>query len=541
MSRLGRLTTFGLRWVLVSLCITTLAFGATGKSSKTARRASSKSSSTVRSSSRSNSESSSRSTAKPVAVALASFADRAEAIVDDYKSLQVGICVMRPDTGEVLYAHNADELLIPASNRKLFVTALALHHLGPDYRFSTPLYLSRRPDGPGPFSGNLIVRGKGDPTFLNPRFGSTPYTTFRDWTEALARLGVRSIQGNLIMDSSGFAAADHVADGWVKNFETAEYAPRASGICMQGNIIDLYIRPGAVGEPTVVTCMPANSTVQVDNQTETGPRRTRDSLVLERGDGGMDHLVLRGRLASTAGQQGMRIPLEQPDRVAGDVLRSHLQKAGIPLRGDVLARNGDVAISPAGWFQVAEHLSPPLRDIIAVTNKKSDNHCGEQLFQAVTFAKTGSASYAKAKRFEESFLAQVGILPSEANFEDGCGLSRLDLVSASAVTKLLQFMARHPYADVYRYSLSVAGQDGTLRGRLGGAATGRIFAKTGSVAVACTLSGYAETKAGVMVAFSILCNNQSGRLTSAHLLQDRLCQLIVNTDLPASAAPAVQP
>src|SRR5262249_14823927 len=51
----------------------------------------------------------------------------------------IGIHVVDTKTGKTVYERNADHLLLPASNLKLFTAALALEKLGPDYRFVTRL------------------------------------------------------------------------------------------------------------------------------------------------------------------------------------------------------------------------------------------------------------------------------------------------------------------------------------------------------------------------------------------------------------------
>src|SRR6266849_8481915 len=50
-----------------------------------------------------------------------------------------GLLVMDAESGETLYEQNADKFFVPASNMKLFSTALALAKLGPDFRFHTTL------------------------------------------------------------------------------------------------------------------------------------------------------------------------------------------------------------------------------------------------------------------------------------------------------------------------------------------------------------------------------------------------------------------
>ena len=56
-------------------------------------------------------------------------------------------------TGAVLFENNADQLFVPASNTKLFTTALGLMRLGPDYRFHTTVIASREPDRDGCVAG----------------------------------------------------------------------------------------------------------------------------------------------------------------------------------------------------------------------------------------------------------------------------------------------------------------------------------------------------------------------------------------------------
>jgi len=352
----------------------------------------------------------------------------------------------------------------------------------------------------------------------------------REWADALWVMGLRAVEGDLVMDGSHFASGEERANGWIKDYETAEYAPRTSAIGIMGNRVTVSIRPtDKVGRAPVVSLMPPNSVVKIDNQAVTGPRRSANSISIERVGNGPDHLVVRGRIPSGGREEAQRVPLEQPALVAGEVFRSALQKKGIVVRGVVRVANGDSDTSPVQWVRVAEYQSPPLREILAVTNKHSDNYCAEQLFQAVVFAETGRASYADAKKFEEAFLAQIGVLPDAANFEDGCGLSRLNLVSPRAVVRLLCYMAAHKHGREFMDSLAVAGRDGTLAGRMGRRALGRVHAKTGALSMASCLSGYAETRAGVIVAFSILANERGGRISEATAVQDRICEALVNT------------
>ena len=67
------------------------------------------------------------------------------------------------ETGETLFARNADVPLEPASNEKLPVTYGALVELGPSYRFRTEVLGEGRQVG-SVWQGRLVLKGYGDPT-----------------------------------------------------------------------------------------------------------------------------------------------------------------------------------------------------------------------------------------------------------------------------------------------------------------------------------------------------------------------------------------
>jgi D-alanyl-D-alanine carboxypeptidase/D-alanyl-D-alanine-endopeptidase (penicillin-binding protein 4) len=88
---------------------------------------------------------------------------------------------------------------------------------------------------------------------------------------------------------------------------------------------------------------------------------------------------------------------------------------------------------------------------------------------------------------------------------DGSGLSRDNRVSARQITALLAGVLEQPVGRAFRDSLAVAGRAGTLEDRLRGtAAEGRVFAKTGWIAGASSLSGVLTTESGLDLVFSIL-------------------------------------
>ncbi|HET8773293.1 MAG TPA: D-alanyl-D-alanine carboxypeptidase [Thermoanaerobaculia bacterium] len=100
--------------------------------------------------------------------------------------------LIEDDDGTVLYEQNADKLMVPASNRKLFASATIAACLGPTTQLTTDVYR----DGE-----DLVVRGDGDPSL-----GSWRYFREGDFdrlAEALRAQGVTTVR-DLIVDVSAF-------------------------------------------------------------------------------------------------------------------------------------------------------------------------------------------------------------------------------------------------------------------------------------------------------------------------------------------------
>ncbi len=96
---------------------------------------------------------------------------------------------------------------------------------------------------------------------------------------------------------------------------------------------------------------------------------------------------------------------------------------------------------------------------------------------------------------------------------DGSGLSRLNLVTPRTFVHLLAAMQQSPNSQVFRDSLPVSGRDGTLGYRLKDYAD-RVAAKTGYITYDAALSGYVTTSEGEVFAFSMICNDETGKPSS---------------------------
>jgi D-alanyl-D-alanine carboxypeptidase/D-alanyl-D-alanine-endopeptidase (penicillin-binding protein 4) len=134
------------------------------------------------------------------------------------------------------------------------------------------------------------------------------------------------------------------------------------------------------------------------------------------------------------------------------------------------------------------------------------------------------------------WLTRAGISTSHIALHDGSGLSRLDLVTPETSARLLVSLSKTASGQVFKESLPLAGRDGTLSGRLKKIAD-RVSAKTGSLTYDNSLSGYLTTSRGKLLAFSIMCNDQTGGGDSIRLIDQIVTLLAEFPDAPAEKTP----
>jgi D-alanyl-D-alanine carboxypeptidase/D-alanyl-D-alanine-endopeptidase (penicillin-binding protein 4) len=96
-------------------------------------------------------------------------------------------------------------------------------------------------------------------------------------------------------------------------------------------------------------------------------------------------------------------------------------------------------------------------------------------------------------------------------------------------------MYTRPSKDMFIDSLSICGRDGTLKRRLRDEFEGCVRGKTGYLRGVRTLSGYVINHQGHWLAVSLLVNDFTGSSRPFTRMQDDVCRLLVQADLPLPA------
>lgn len=418
-----------------------------------------------------------------------------------------GIAVMDLGSGAWVFRENAQKLLMPASNTKLFTSAAALEMLGPDHRYSTALTFT---------GSDLVVTGGGDPV-LGGRFTDGDRTRiFRQWADSLKAAGITRISGRVLADVSRY---DDVRLGrsWSWDYTTYWFAAELSALNFNDNCVDLVIVGGRPGEPATITWEPFNTDyVQVVNKTMTVRRGEATSTSYDRP--WATNVITVGNRIAAGDTVRYSVAVHQPALYAAHVLRQVLIRAGIAVEGGVGFAEG-----PAQGRVVARHRSPALRDIVRVINKRSQNLYADAVMKELALSDSVAVgSHAEGIARAYHVYATAGIDTTAMRQADGSGLSRVNLIAPEMTVALLRHMHAHPDTAVrsaFIESLPFTGESGFPLGAMfRGRNAPYVQAKTGTIGYARALGGYLRTQSGKTYAFSFMVNHHTEPNAAANRL-----------------------
>jgi D-alanyl-D-alanine carboxypeptidase/D-alanyl-D-alanine-endopeptidase (penicillin-binding protein 4) len=122
--------------------------------------------------------------------------------------------VLDATSGTQLFAANAESRKAPASVEKVYTTSTALRRYGADGTLDTTV-LSDGSIAGGVLSGNLVLKGGGDPTFGSRAFSQRAYGNDASVETLAAQVraaGVQRVQGNVLGDESAWDVLRGVPD-----------------------------------------------------------------------------------------------------------------------------------------------------------------------------------------------------------------------------------------------------------------------------------------------------------------------------------------
>ena len=431
-----------------------------------------------------------------------------------------GILIQPLSSTATLYSRDSQKYFIPASNVKLLTTAAALQKLGADFRIKTSVYSGE--------NGDLYIAGRGDPSITE--------TQLKSLAQQLKRRGISGVN-ELIGDDSYFQGSG-VNPNWEWEDAQAGYGAPVNSLIFNQNAIELLLSPQAIGQPLKVTFAEPKLTNQWQIQNNSVTVAQNESEFIEVGRE-FDRSAIRvsGQLKVGAASESAYVAVVNPANNFIQHFQQVLTAEGIPVKQALVA-------STSGKLnqELAAVESPALAELIKETNRESNNLYAEVLLRLlgkvtgnmpVLQTLTGKMPVPQEDTSEiglkelKTALTQLGVNPNSYKLADGSGLSRHNLISPEALVQTLRLMANSSAASVYRASLPVAGESGTLKNRLISTPNRVILqAKTGTLSGVSALSGYIEVPNYEPLVFSIIVNQSDQSAAKVRSATDEIVLLL---------------
>jgi D-alanyl-D-alanine carboxypeptidase/D-alanyl-D-alanine-endopeptidase (penicillin-binding protein 4) len=378
----------------------------------------------------------------------------------------LGFMLVDPAKEKPLVEINSDKYFIPASNTKLFTFYTAYSILGDDL-VNGLNYLER--------GDSLIFWGTGDPSFLHPDLKNEKVLEF-----------LKSADKQLYL-LDNFDQVQAFGPGWSWDWYNAYYATERSAFPIYGNVVRFE---KAKNEERITVI----------------PERFRASLSGKETENWQGYRFRRDRFFNLFTYQITNekveedfetdIPLVTSAELTATMISELLNK---PVT--LLKHKSYLKFDP-------EKLQTALADsIYAQMMKISDNFLAEQLLLLVSDQLTNTLSTADAIDYaQENLLAD---LPDELIWYDGSGLSSRNMFTPRSIISLLGKIREEVPLEKIKAYFPAGGESGTIRGwyKADDGQAPYIYAKTGSLSMANSLSGYLITKSGKILHFSCLMNN----------------------------------
>ncbi|MDF1560752.1 MAG: D-alanyl-D-alanine carboxypeptidase/D-alanyl-D-alanine-endopeptidase [Bacteroidales bacterium] len=412
------------------------------------------------------------------------------------------ICFADAVTGEMIFGHDAERNLASASVMKLYPTSVALALLGPDYRFSTDIYISGKFNSRrGVVDGDVVIKGGGDPALGSEYFRDHYGDVVGQWTAALLTAGIRHVKGRVAAATS-FYDFNPAPSGWSWGNLGQYYGAGVYDINFNDNKYNIYITGHNEGSPAVIDSVELyGRDVRLTNYLTSSGRSDQGYVY----NTPYSHTAWISGSVPADSSFALKASNPDPPLTVVRLLDRAMRDAGIRIDGAVSAARTNAV--PEEMTPLCVTLSPTLEEIVKVTNHESVNMYAEAIRKHLGYVILGEESYSAGARVIRSFLDSIGCEPYEAVILDGSGLSANNNISALMTVRLLVHMHNSPCTVPFIASLPEGAVSGTMKSYFRDEFfKGRVFAKTGTISSAKSFAGYVTTGSGRRLAFTMFAN-----------------------------------
>ncbi len=427
-----------------------------------------------------------------------------------------GFSLYDPFTEKELIAKDSYDNYIPASTTKLISSESALRLLGENFTWKTEIAYTGYIDGEGTLQGKVYVIWNGDPTLGLTRINAKTYNElFSEAYYSLRDLGVKSINGPVVFESVVFKSDKHLYPFDDRMIEFKNYfslIPTANE--------ELTDQELTYNEQ--ITASEATEEESIDEE----EMSVEDFIMADV----MENIALNNKLNNLQSIGVKNASLAAPPSWFTSKFIEYINAKGISVPKGKQQQNY-LDLEPEQDRHILMYYeSPPLKELVYMVDKTSNNDFAEQLMRTVgVFIGKRDSKWSSAQTVMKR-LEDVNYFYNGLNYVDGSGLSYDHRVSPIAQVKYLATIKFKPYFQSFYDSLPIGGVDGTLRNSFKNSVhNGSIHAKTGTLSAKVrtkTLAGYITLANGEQLCFSLLINYYAGSVYSVKQKMEQLLNTV---------------
>ena len=413
------------------------------------------------------------------------------------KHASMSLYVVNSKTNEVVFDYNSQLGLVPASCQKIITSIAAYELLGKDFQYKTQLGYNGKITK-GTLYGNLHIKGYGDPTLGSWRYASTKDTAvLKDWLGAIKQVGIKKINGNIILDGSSFSL-NPIPGGWPWEDIGNYYGAGSWGLNWYENQYDLLLKPGIheADSTTIIKSSPELQAADLINDIKTSKKDDGEDANIY-----LPPYSILGFTEGTipAGEKNTTISGSTPNPYyqLGNVLETALDSAcirhyAITNSLEYIASKSTIPKTDSVFYT---YVSPTLDSITYWFLHKSVNLYGEALLKTIGYTKTGEGSTESGIGVVKKFWEDRGIERSALRIKDGSGLSPSNRITTKALVTALQYARDKPWFPSFNNALPIYNG---------------MKLKSGTISSIKSYAGYHTSKDGVDYTIAIIVNDFDG-------------------------------
>lgn len=420
------------------------------------------------------------------------------------ESASVGLMAVDVETGAIILEHNAAKSLVPASVQKLLIAGAMLETFGAAHTFETQLAFTGKVDATGTLRGDIIISGGGDPAFFSPAFDDHYRNVFSDFAQAVKKLNITKVAGNIIGDGSFFGRVP-IPGTWIWEDIGNYFGAMPTGLDFAENSYTITFRSGKPGSPVSIVKTEPELPVTFDNYVVAADNNRDNAWIY--GTYLSERREIRGTIPANRQAFSIRGANPNPALTAANNLEAALEKSGIEVEGTAVANYAP--LPEVGSTTIFTFQSPPLSQMVERLNRHSVNLFAESFLLHLAKYYQKSPTISEGSKVLMEFWKERGMDTRGMFLQDGSGLSRANALSAKHLAFLLRYLHdQKQLSAAFKQSLPVAGVSGSLKNfGTDNSLKENFIAKSGYMSRVMSFAGYLNTQNGNQLALVVMVNN----------------------------------